>query len=443
MCGKNIGIKRVMEMKTYLRVLETIETSGVKAWLVGDPVRDIAMDIHPSSLSVVVSACDLKALAASLGQGTIMGAEAYPTLHVSIRDTKVEISCMRGDSIEEELSRRDFSMNSMAIRSDGVFVDPFNGRHDVRNSLVRITGDDIDLVSNDPIRIMRMLRFAAELDMNIFWKSETDVRVFIANNPDKIKNTPAERWGREIVNGMSLCPYDFIYLCNHYHILPFFLSELERLKEIKIDVNKTLFDHILETLRIVQDFLSSRKHRENDMAFSLAMLFHHAGAVSNQPLDEAKTAEITASHLRAWNVTSETVETVDFILKKYRSLYKPQTDEQLATEVLRHIAESVDMTIDFAICNARADDVENVELLVTNKWKLGEVARRFEEAKRRTDGNMRYMTGDEVMKVLDIKPGKVVGEILNDLGIAVGAGMVGSKKEATEWVLKRGAGGAS
>jgi tRNA nucleotidyltransferase/poly(A) polymerase len=430
-----------MEMKTYLRALETIETSGIKAWLVGDPVRDIAMGVYPSNLTVVVGACDLKALAASLGQGAITGVESFPTLHVSIRDTKVEISCMRGNSIEEELSKRDFSMNAMAIRSDGAFVDPFNGRHDVRNSLIRLTGDDIDLIRNDPIRIVRMLRFAAELDMYIFWKCETDVRVFIANNPDKIKNTPPERWGREIVNGISLRPYDFIYLCDRYQILPFFLNELERLKEIKIDVavaQKTLFDHIMDTLQIVQIFLSSRKRRENDMAFSLAMLFHHAGAVSNQPLDEATTAEIAISHLKAWNVSSDTIETVNTILSKYRSLYQPMNEEQLAAEVMEFGLAVVEMTIDFAICNARADDLKNVELLVTNKWKLGEVERRFEEAKRKSDGNIRYMTGDEVMKILDIKPGKIVGEILNQLGIAVGAGMVGNKKEAIEWLIKRG-----
>jgi len=426
-------------MKTYLRALEAIESAGVKAWLVGDPARDVAMGVHPSNLSVVVSPCDLKGLAASLGQGTIMGTEAFPSLHISIRDTKIEISCMRGDSIEEELSKRDFSMNAMAIRSDGAFVDPFNGRHDTRNALVRLTGDDIDLVRNDPIRIVRMLRFSAELGMNIFWKSETDVRVFIANNPDKIKNTPSERWGREIVNSMSLRPYDFIYLCDRYHLLPFFLSDLERLKEINISAEKTLFNHILDTLRIAQDFLSSRKQRDNDMALSLAMLFHHAGVVSNQPFDEAKAAEIAESYLRGWNITTDMIEIVGFIIKKYRSFYQPQTEEQLAAEVMKHSLEVVDMTVDFAICNARADDLKNVELLVANKWKLGEVARRYDEAQRRADGNIRYITGDEVMKILNIRPGRIVGEILNELGIAVGTGTVSSEKEATEWVVKRGA----
>ena len=437
----NTETKRGMEMRTYLRALEAVEASGVKAWLVGDTVRDIAMGVQPSSLSVVVEPCDLKALAASLGQGTIMGVEAFPTLHILIRDTKIEISCMRGNSIEEELSKRDFSMNAIAIRREGAFVDPFHGRHDIRNGLVRITGDDIDLVKNDPIRIVRMLRFAAELDMKVFWKSETSVRVFIANNPDKIQNAPPERWGREIMNGMSRLPYQFIYLCDRYHLLPFFLNELERLKEIKINVNKTLFDHIMDTLQIVQDFLSARKRREDDMAFSLAMLFHHAGAVSNQPLDEAKTTEIALSYLKAWNVISETIENVRVILKHYRSFYRPMTDEYMASQVLKHGLKVADMIADFAICNAKADDLKNVELLVANKWQLSEVVRRFEEAKRRTDGNMRYVTGDEVMKTLDIKPGKVVGEILNELGVAVGAGIVGSKKEAMEWVIKRGAHG--
>jgi tRNA nucleotidyltransferase/poly(A) polymerase len=284
-----------------------------------------------------------------------------------------------------------------------------------------------------------MLRFAAELGMNIFWKSETDVRVFMVNNPDRIQNTPSERWGREIVNGMNLCPYDFIYLCDHYNLLPFFLSELERLKEINIGAGKTLFDHILEALRFAQEFLSSRKCRDNDMAFSLAMLFHHAGAISNQPLDEARAAEISESYLKGWNITSDVIETVCFIIKEYRSYYQPETEEKLAAEVMEHGMEVVGMAIDFAICNAKADNMKNVETLAANKWKLGEVARRYEEARRRADGNICYITGDEVMKILNIKPGKVIGEILGELEIAVGVGTVSSKKEATDWVAKRGA----
>ncbi|MDR1622570.1 MAG: hypothetical protein LBS00_09370 [Synergistaceae bacterium] len=428
-------------MKTYLRALEAIESSGVRAWLVGDPVRKVAMGIYPSSLSVVVDPCNLEALKVSLGEGTVIGGD-FPVLHTSILGSKVEIACMRGQSIEEDLAKRDFSMNAIAIRSDDGFVDPFNGRHDIRNRLIRLTGDDVDLMASDPIRIVRMLRFAAELDMAIFWKSAADVRSFIVQNPDRIRNTPTERWGREILNGMRRKPYDFMYLCDRYGLLPFFLNDLEQLKEIPIvgGGTGTLFDHTLNTLKMAQDFLGGRKRRENDMAFSLSMLFHHAGAMNRQPADSAKAAQIAAQYLKSWNVTSETIAIVAFVVEKYHMLYEAKTEDALCAAALQYGFPAVGMIVDFAICNSHADGMKNMEVLAGNKWKLGEVIRRFDETKRRTEGSLRYLTGDEVMKVLDIKPGRVVGEILNELDMAVGTGIVSNKKEATEWVLRRGAG---
>jgi tRNA nucleotidyltransferase/poly(A) polymerase len=345
---------------------------------------------------------------------------------------------MKGRSIEDDLAKRDFSMNAIAIRSDDGFVDPFNGRHDIRNELIRLTGDDIDLVASDPIRIVRMLRFSAELDMNIFWKSAADVRTFIVQNPDRIRNTSTERWGREILNGMRRRPYNFIYLCNRYGLLPLFLDDLEQLKKIDIEDGGTLFDHTLNTVKIAHDFIGGRKRRETDMAFSLSMLFHHAGSMDNQPADAVKSARIAAQYLKSWNVNSETIETVALAIERYRQLYDPKTEEVMCSIALQYGFAAVEMIVDFAICNSQADGMKNMEVLAGNKWKLGEVVRRFEEAKRRMEGAPRYLTGDEVMKVLDITPGRVVGEILNELDMAVGTGIVSSKKEATDWILKRG-----
>jgi tRNA nucleotidyltransferase/poly(A) polymerase len=439
MCRRNLEIPGGLEMKMYLRVLEAVESSGVRAWLVGDPVREIVMGICPSNLNVVVEPCDLRVLKDSFGEGTILGGDAFPVLHTSILGSKVEIACMKGRSIEEDLAQRDFSMNAIAIRSDDGFVDPFNGRHDIRNGLVRLTGDDIDLVTSDPIRIVRMLRFAAELDMSIFWKSAADVRSFIAQNPDQIRNTPPERWGREILNGMRRRPYDFIYLCDRYDLFPLFLNDLEQLKEICIEGGGTLFDHTLNTLEIAQNFLGGRKRRDNDMAFSLSMLFHHAGSMNSQPADSVKAAQIAAQYLKSWGVNSETIETVAFVIERYRQLYEAKEDEALCASALKYGFVAMEMIVDFAICNSQADGMKNMETLANNKWRLSEIIRRFDETKRRTEGNLRYLTGNEVMQVLNIKPGKVVGEILNELDMAVGTGIIASKNEATEWVLKRGA----
>lgn len=438
MCGKNSSADRkVTEMKTYLRVLETVESAGVRAWLVGDPVREIVMGVQPVSLSIVTEPCSLEELAAFLGRGTVEGATGFPTLRASIYGAKTEITCMRGASIEEELARRDFSINAIALRSDDSFVDPWGGRHDIRNGLVRITGDDIDLVRNDPIRIVRMLRFAAELNMNIFWKSETDVFAFIEKYPDRIRNTPPERWGREILNGMRRRPYDFICLCDRYRLLPFFFDDLEQLKEIRIDSGDTLFDHTLDTLRIAQEFLAGRKRRINDVAFSLATLFHHVGSEVSQPVDMTRASDIATRYLRSWNMNSDIVDTVSTVVRHYRLPYTPLTEEQICHAALKYGFEAMEMIVSFAICNSKADRMRNMEILLANRRRLGDVLRRFDETRRRTEGSSRYLSGDEVMGILRLQPGKAVGEILGELDMAVGTGLVSSRREATDWVNRR------
>lgn len=439
-CKNGNAIQGGAEMKTWLRVLEAVVAAGGKAWLVGDSVREVVMGIQPINLSVIIEPCDLDAFATSLGGGTVDGRGAFPVLRTSILGMKVDISTLRETCIEEELSLRDFSINAVAIRSDGVFVDPWGGRHDIRNKLVRLTGDDIELIRNDPIRIVRMLRFSAELDMDIFWKSETDVRAFIDSNPDRVRDAPAERWGREILNGIRRRPYDFIYLCDRYRLLPFFLNDLELLKNIHIENGQTLFDHTMDMVRLVQDYLAERKRRYNDVAFSLAALFHHAGSETGESADAAKASDIAARYLRAWNMSSDIVDTVTAVVRHYRLAYTPATEEQLCRAALKYGFDAVEMIMDFAVCNSQADRMKNMEVLASNKWKLGEVLRRFDETRRRTDGSDRYLTGDEVMSVLQIRPGRVVGEILNELDMAVGTGIVNSRKEATDWVLRRGTG---
>ena len=63
---------------------------------------------------------------------------------------------LQGGSIENDLARRDFSIEAIAIRSDGGIVDPFGGIFDIRNKVLRLTGDDIELIYKDPLRIVRL-----------------------------------------------------------------------------------------------------------------------------------------------------------------------------------------------------------------------------------------------------------------------------------------------
>ena len=181
---------------------------------------------------------------------------------------------------------RDLSIEAIAVRSDGGVVDPFGGRFDIRNRVIRLTGDNVDLIDADPLRILRMLRFAAEFEMDIFWKTETDVRKFLDVQADRMKDIPAERWGREIMKGLHRRPYRFIELCDDYDLLPFFLKDLEDLKTVPDGKGSTIYDHVLSILRVIEERLDVNKIIQND-AFVLAGLFGHIGTHTTDLSDRA------------------------------------------------------------------------------------------------------------------------------------------------------------
>ena len=78
-------------MRSYMSALKAVEETGVRAWLVGDTARMIAMDAQPATLSMVAEPCDLDALAAALGNGTVDAVGGFPVLRAKVLDTPVEI----------------------------------------------------------------------------------------------------------------------------------------------------------------------------------------------------------------------------------------------------------------------------------------------------------------------------------------------------------------
>ena len=425
-------------MRSYMSALKAVEEAGGKTWLVGDTARMIAMNLQPDVLSMVTESCGPEALAARLGNGTVGAVGGFPVLRTVVLDMPVEVALLQGGSIEEDLARRDFSMNAIAFRSDWGVVDPFGGRHDIRNRVIRLTGDDIELVRRDPLRIVRMLRFAAELSLDIFWKTETDVRVFIEANPGLIRETAPERWGREILGGMRSCPHDFVHLCDGYHLFPLFLPELEELKDIvEPRTGLTLFEHALATLRVVQERLRVRKIREND-AFALAGLFCRVGTKSLDVEDPRPVADLASRYLRRWNIPADTADRVSAIIMNYRSLHAPRTEEELCRDVLRYGREAVSMTLEFASCSALAERFPSIDIVKGNRWRLEQVLRRFASTARQMDDADRFLTGGEVMNLLGLAPGRKVGEILDGLDMAVGTGRVSNRSEAEAWVLRHG-----
>ena len=423
-------------MRNYLDVLQKIEETGCRAWLVGDTVRMLEMGIQPKTITLAVDTDDMYRLARSLETGTVDSRGPYPALRGELLGTPFRAFGLRGDSIEDDLACRDISIEAIAIRSDGGVVDPFGGRFDIRNKVIRLTGDNVDLIDSDPLRILRMLRFAAEFEMDIFWKSESDVRKFLEVYADRMNNIPAERWGREIMKGLNRRPYRFIQMCDDYDLIPYFLPELEEFQSIPGREGRKIYDHVLEVLRVIEQRLDTSKVMQND-AFVLAGLFGLIGTRTLDGSDRTKIADHRVNeYLTRWNVPSQIIDEVLAIINGYKGFYQPKTEEDFCHEVLEYSREAVEIAAVFAMCVASAagyiDDVRDT--LEANRWNLKQVLRRFDKVKEQTEGSTRYMTGREVMSLLHMKPGRRVGELLEGLDMAVGTGKVNSRAAAENWL---------
>lgn len=165
-------------------VLRTLESAGREAWCVGGCIRDMLLDGDrtPEDWDVATSALPEETLAVFASRAEPTGLK-HGTVTVKTSGGPVEVTTYRLDgtyrdhrrpesvtftrSIEEDLSRRDFTVNAMALDLRGELRDPFGGREDLRRGVLRCVGDPDRRFQEDALRILRGLRFAAVLGLEI------------------------------------------------------------------------------------------------------------------------------------------------------------------------------------------------------------------------------------------------------------------------------------
>ncbi|MBQ6435856.1 MAG: hypothetical protein IJJ09_07630, partial [Synergistaceae bacterium] len=172
-------------------------------------------------------------------------------------------------------------------------------------------------------------------------------------------------------------------------------------------------------------------------SFVLAGLFSYISLKKASEAERQKYVDrLINDCLTRWNIPSETITAVTAIINGYKHFYEPITEEKFCKKVLEFSTEAMEVALEFAKCVAEAegfiDDVQDV--LSDNEWNLNQVLRRFRNVSLETEGQSRYLTGREVMNLLNIKPGRRVGELLENLDLAVGTGKVTSRKGAEAWL---------
>ncbi len=328
-------------------ITEKLEKNGFEAFCVGGCVRDCIMGLTPSDWDIATSALpdDTERIFADCH--LITSGKKHGTVAVIINKTPYEITTYRVDgeygdnrhplsvsftkNIENDLSRRDFTVNAIAYNERTETVDPFGGTEDIYNGIIKTVGDADARFKEDGLRIMRALRFSATLGFNI----EKNTAEAIHRNKDLLKNISAERISAELVK--LLCGKNaFAVLMEYPDVLSVFIPEIVAAVGFRQYGEKHAYDVWEHTCHTVDTIPADRTLR-------LTMLLHDLGKVPTHALNEkgdstfknhaAIGGEIAKEILTRLKFDKKTVNRVSFLVSNH-DFEPPETK----IELKRHLS---------------------------------------------------------------------------------------------------------
>ena len=259
------------------QALNRLNTAGFLAFVVGGAVRDVCLGSAPVDFDIATNATPEQTEA--LFPKTLSFGKKHGTITVVTDVGTIEVTSFRKDGsyhnhrqpesvlfvgdLRSDLSRRDFTINAMAMDVDGNIIDPFDGQSDLTAKMIRTVGDPSLRFSEDALRMFRALRFSAKLGFEI----ETDTHLAIAQNAHLAKNLSAERVQAELAGILQSDRPEMVEKLFAYGLLDKFLGKenpkishsLSMIKQLKAEKNlrfiaflyvTELSEMILEHLRL-------------------------------------------------------------------------------------------------------------------------------------------------------------------------------------------------
>ncbi len=405
-------------------ILEVLQNSGHKAYLVGGCVRDLLLKKHPSEWDITTDATPI--VAQKLFQKVIPTGVDFGTVTVVLDDGSYEVTTFRSDerysdgrhpdkvkftrSLEEDLSRRDFTINAMAYDPfSKEFADKFAGRDDLAKKLIRTVGDPVDRFSEDGLRPMRACRFAAKLGFEI----EKKTLEAIERTLDKAKKVAPERMHDELVKMLSAeKPSIGIEYMRKSGLLKLVMPELDSsfgVEQPKAFHKFDVYWHSLYTCDALP---------EDRYALRLAGLLHDIAKPACK-VDmtfynhDSKGVEMAENILKRLKFSNADIEYVLNLIKNHMFNYTSEWSDSAVRRFMRRVG--VDQLGD--LFELRVADIKAMEKEIVQD-NLPEMKRRIEKVLKEENAlhvKDLKVDGKDVMAALGIGPGPKVGEVLNGL----------------------------
>lgn len=461
---------RVEEIDTPLVRLvgEAADSIYRHCFAVGGCVRDIFLHRRSKDMDFVTVGSGIevaRVVARKLGKGAHLSVfQNFGTAQVKKGDIELEFVGARRESyshdsrkpmvedgtLEEDLSRRDFTVNALAVRVNsegfGELIDMFNGLDDMQAGIIRTPLDPDVTFSDDPLRMMRAVRFATQLGFDIF----PDTFAAIKRNAGRIEIISRERIADELMKiMMSPRPSVGWHLLSECGLLKLIFPELEAMKGVQTVNGRGHKDNFCHTLEVLDNVSAM----SDNVWLRWGALMHDIGKPVTKRWD----------NIAGWTFHNHNFVGAKMVPRIFRSLKLPLNDRmkyvaKLVELHMRPIALVEDEVTDSAVrrlIHDAGNDLEDLMLLcradITSKnvEKVKRHLKNFENVQRKMaelearDHVRNFqppVSGEEIMAMFGLAPSREVGILKQAVKDAILDGLIANEREvAIEYVTARAA----
>ncbi|MFC1700812.1 CCA tRNA nucleotidyltransferase [Patescibacteria group bacterium] len=426
--------KKIELPKEITEIIDKFKKNNFEAYAVGGCVRDILLSKEPKDWDITTNAKpeQIQKIFPDNFYKNNFGTVTIKVKNFVSRTTikEIEITTFRSEegysdkrhpdkitfatTLKEDLSRRDFTINAMAINNNCKIIDPFKGQNDLAKKIIKTAGNPEERFNEDALRMLRAVRFATELNFEI----EKNTFKAIQKNSGWLQAIAKERIRDEFIKIiMADKPDKGIELLKQSNLLKYIVPELE--KGIGVGQNKhhiyTIYEHCVLSLKFAAEKKFNLDVRLSALLHDIAKPQTKRGKGYDSTFynHDIVGAKFAANILQRLKFPKKTIKRIVLLIRNHMFVYAV---EEVSEAGVRRILRRVGLENIPDLLNLRVADRLGSGVPKAVPYKLRHLQYIIEKvSKDPISVKMLKINGDNLMKLLKIKPNPKIGLILNSL----------------------------